>query len=131
MLADLDIVVPFHGRLDLVLRCVEALAANEPISGQIILVDDRSPQDEVADCARALQRLPLPIRWLRQQARTGFVAAVNAGCATCTKSTVLVLNNDAIVPRDLIRRVRNAFAANARLDTSPRWGNSWSVCTNR
>jgi len=113
--ADLDVIIPFHGRLDLVLECAAALAKNDPIGGRVFLVDDGSPSRRGDPPARAFDLLRLPIRRISTTRRRGFVHAVNAAWAECTRPAALVLNSDAVVPPELIHHVRNALARDARL----------------
>ena len=83
-----EIIIPFHGRLDLLRRCLNALGNKHTI----ILVDDCSPE-----------AIELPVLRLKQ--RTGFVGAVNYAWTRCTKDVVIVLNSDTLPGPNLINKL--------------------------
>jgi GT2 family glycosyltransferase len=110
-----DVIIPFHGRVDLLARCLAALADSDPIGGTVYLVEDGSPQRLGSRTRRAFDALGLPIQWLVLQTRRGFVEAVNHGWERCRESVILVMNNDVVVPPDFMRRVEACLASDGRI----------------
>lgn len=112
---NIDVIIPFHGRVDLLARCLRALADNGAIGGRVYLVDDGSPCRLDYRARRAFDALGLPIHWLQHDTRQGFVAAVNHAWARCREPATLVLNNDVVVPPDLVRRLRACLLNDGRI----------------
>lgn len=113
--ASMDVIIPFHGRVDLLPRCLAALAGNGSIGGFVYLVDDGSPSPPDDRARSAFEALGLPIRWLALEARQGFVGAVNHAWKRCREPTTLVLNNDAVVPPDLVGRLGACLGGDGRI----------------
>jgi O-antigen biosynthesis protein len=113
--SDLDVIVPFHGRVDLLTRCLESLARNNSIGGSVYVVDDASQGGMDARTRRAVGELRLPIRWLTLETRHGFTGAVNVAWEQCRAGVVLVLNNDVLLPPNLVRRLDEAFSSDERI----------------
>lgn len=112
---NIDVIIPFHGRVDLLTRCLSALADNDAIGGRVYLVDDGSPSRLDSRARRAFDAFGHPIHWLAYDTRQGFVAAVNHAWERCREPATLVLNNDVVVPPDLVRRLRECLSNDARI----------------
>jgi O-antigen biosynthesis protein len=93
-----DIIIPVHGRADLLSACLTSLARGD---GKFIettyVVDDASPPAEKRDLRAAAAGHPLHIEWLILEHRSGFVGAANAGWKTASGPVAVVLNNDVAV----------------------------------
>lgn len=111
----LDVIIPFHGRTDLLRRCAGALALNVARPASVLLVDDGSPRPPSPEVAGAIERLRLPVRWLRLEERRGFVGAVNHAWMCCQADAVLLINDDAVVADDTLLRIGQALAADSDL----------------
>ena len=110
------VVVPSFKHADHTITCIGALWNADPRPGQVLIVDDASPDDAVARIAEwgegvgidqqivpasALERGGLPNRWLTiavAAKNAGFVQVCNAGLRYVRDRTaapfVLLLNND-------------------------------------
>jgi GT2 family glycosyltransferase len=102
---DLDVIIPFHGRSDLLLGCLRAMAGNSAIAGSVFLVDDGSLQPPSETVQAAIRDLNLPVRWVRFDRRRGFVEAVNGTWPQCRSPVVLILNNDVFIEADTIAQI--------------------------
>lgn len=88
-----SIVVPVHGKLDLTLGCLRALAeSGDATPFEVIVVDDASTDSTP-------QVLPeiAGLRYTRHGANVGFIGACNAGAAMARGEFVVFLNNDTLV----------------------------------
>jgi GT2 family glycosyltransferase len=110
-----DVIIPFHGRVELLTPCLAALARNGPPGGRVYLVDDASPVRPDRRVRSELDALGLPIEWLSLERRRGFVGAVNHAWERCREPAALVLNNDVIVPPDLVRRLGACLETDGRI----------------
>ncbi len=88
-----SVIVPAHGKVDLTLRCLSSLGtAATAVPFEVIVVDDGSSPPLEAD----LGRVP-GLNLVRNQERSGFVAAANRGARAASGDFLLFLNNDTVV----------------------------------
>ncbi|MBI4943938.1 MAG: mycofactocin biosynthesis glycosyltransferase MftF, partial [Actinobacteria bacterium] len=87
-----EVVVPAYGRPDLLDACLASLARSAP-GGDVLVVDDASPTDEVAAVARAHGA-----RLVRHPVNRGPAAARNTGLAATTGDVVGFVDADVTVP---------------------------------
>lgn len=86
----LSIVIPSHGRPDLLRACLTSVEKNRPADAEVLVVDDASPGAAVSTAAGAFRT----VRILRLPRRGGFCVAANAGIAQTTAPIVHLLNDD-------------------------------------
>lgn len=100
-----DVVIPVHGNWELTQQCLDTLSREPPV-GQVIVVDDASPDDTPAQLARRSDVVPVVLEHNR-----GFAGACNAGAARSSADAILFLNNDTIVPDGAIARLTEKLEA--------------------
>jgi GT2 family glycosyltransferase/glycosyltransferase involved in cell wall biosynthesis len=105
-----DVVIPVFAGLATTLACLESVFAHSGRGPRIVVVDDASPD---ADLAAALDRLAARrrIRLIRHAVKRGFPAAANAGLRACAGRDVVLLNSDVLVPQGWLDRLRAAAYA--------------------
>ena len=114
-----SVVVPTYNRgpaLGQTLARLMASALAETDDLEILVVDDGSalPAEEVAVATGLLaEPRPWPLRWLRQ-ANAGPAAARNAGFRAASGAIVLFVDDDILVPPDLVRAHVDAHRAHPR-----------------
>jgi GT2 family glycosyltransferase len=86
----LSIVIPSHNRPDLLRPCLASVARHAPLTTEIIVVDDASPDGAVSSVAREFTG----VRIVRLPRRGGFCVAVNAGIRAATATIIELLNDD-------------------------------------
>jgi GT2 family glycosyltransferase/glycosyltransferase involved in cell wall biosynthesis len=96
-LPPVSIVIPVHGRSGLTDGCLAAVADTLPAAfrGEVVVVDDASPDDTAAVLERWTAKLPL--RVVRHEVNRGFVDSCNDGARAATGDVLVFLNNDALV----------------------------------
>lgn len=87
-----SIIIPTYNKKELLLQCLDSIAANTPFPYELIVVDDGSNDGT----AKALQARP-GIRLAVHESNKGFSGAVNTGLMMAKGKTILILNNDVIV----------------------------------
>jgi GT2 family glycosyltransferase/glycosyltransferase involved in cell wall biosynthesis len=101
----IDIIVPVSRGLEATRRCLEsAIASTEQSACEIVVVNDASPEPEVARYVRDLadrQRVTL----ITQPSRQGYAAAINRALALHRDRDVVVLQSDAEVANDWLERL--------------------------
>jgi GT2 family glycosyltransferase len=100
----IDAVIVNRDRADMLcaaLGSVDAAFAAAGVEGRTIVVDNSSSDDSEE---RVRREFPAA-RWIQTGANVGFPTAVNAGLEQSSGEWVLLLNNDATIEPDAIRRV--------------------------
>ncbi|MGX9348998.1 glycosyltransferase family 2 protein [Microbacterium sp. KNMS] len=102
----IDVVVPVYGGWDHVEPCLRALE-EQTVAANVIVVDDRSPDDTADRIARAFPGVTL----LRNGRNRGFAHTCNRGMAHGEAPYVLLVNSDVIAEPTLVEHVLSAFEA--------------------
>jgi len=123
----LSIVIPTHGTRDLVLRCLESLAA-APVAGQEVIVVDDASRDGTAE---AVAQSHPEVTVLRNEEPLRFTRSANLGLARAGGEILLLLNSDTEVAPGGLAGLAGVFAGEPRLgiagallhypDGSPQW----------
>lgn len=107
---DLAIVVPVYGAPTLVERCLDAVAAHTTGRARLIVIDDASPDPEIAPLlARYATRANVTL--LRNEINRGFTATANRGIAEAGRADVVLLNADTEVGPNWLTGLRHAVAS--------------------
>jgi GT2 family glycosyltransferase/glycosyltransferase involved in cell wall biosynthesis len=123
-----DVVIPVYRGLDETRRCLNAVfAAGDPCRGDVIVVDDHSPElklavwlDKLAGSGR--------IRLVRNRRNLGFVRSVNAGMDAAGQHDVVLLNSDTEVPPGWLSRLAAQAYARPRVATVSPLSNNATIC---
>ncbi len=107
-----SVVIPVYGKIDFTLRCLASIARHRPgVPFEIIVVDDCSPDDSVAQ----LQRVR-GIRLCVNPVNAGFIRSCNSGAQRARGEFVCLLNNDTEVTPGWLEELVETF------DTFPEVG---------
>ena len=99
-----SVILVLWNRADLTLQCLKALAAQQDVAFEIVLVDNASTDETTAMLSRVDG-----VNVIRHASNIGFTLAANAGAQTARGEFLLFLNNDAeITPGSLARLVETA-----------------------
>lgn len=108
---EISVVLVLHNQAGLSLRTLVALADQDGVAFETIIVDNAS-QDETAALLARVEGATI----LRNDENVGFLPAANQGAAAARGRHILFLNNDAFLHRDALA------AALRRLDGDPSIG---------
>jgi GT2 family glycosyltransferase/nucleoside-diphosphate-sugar epimerase len=89
--------------------CIDSVLKQEEC-GEVIIVDNGNPPDvrrRLQDLAREQSRL----RVIEGQGNIGFAKACNKGAAIATQEYFLLLNPDCLLPKEALRKMREALEA--------------------
>ena len=104
----LSIVIPSYNRRDLVLALLRDVYAQEAAEFEVIVVDDRSPDDSVA----AIQREFPQVRVLVNEKNSGPAVARNRGVLAAKGEFIVGFDSDVTIPdRLLLKKIADAFQA--------------------
>ncbi len=102
-----DVVIPVYGNAEAVGACLERVVASVTPPSRIVVVDDASPDPDVATVLERFVRTGR-VTLLRQPRNGGFPAAANAGIAACPGRDVVLLNSDTWVPPGWLEQLHAA-----------------------
>ncbi|MGA9866222.1 MAG: glycosyltransferase, partial [Acetobacteraceae bacterium] len=102
-----DVIIAVHGAPAATLACIASVMASRPRPARLIVVDDATPEP---DLARALDALFARgrIALIRNPTPLGFPGAANAGLrmAASVGRDAVLLNSDTLVPRGWLEALR-------------------------
>ncbi|MEJ2864290.1 glycosyltransferase family 2 protein [Actinomycetospora flava] len=120
------VVVPVHGAAEHIVRCLTSLARQDRGPDQVVLVDDRGPDDSIPRAVAAAGVLDLDVTVVTHPENRGLGAARNTGLAATTGDAVLFLDaDDELRPdglallADALRRHDADFAASRTVTIRP------------
>lgn len=128
--APVDIIVPVYRGLQDTRRCIESvLASGCKTAWRLIVINDASPEPELAEWLRAKAVSEPRITLLENEQNLGFVGTVNRGMALSDAHDVLLLNSDAEVAGDWLDRIRAAAYGDQRVATVTPFSNNATICS--
>jgi len=127
--ATVDVIVPvYKGRAE-TLRCLYGtLAASCKTRFELIVIDDASPDIQLAEDLKRLAGLGLFTLLVNEQ-NCGFVHTVNQGMALHPERSVVLLNSDAEVYNDWLDRLDIAANRNEHTGTVTPLSNNATICS--
>ncbi len=109
----ISVLVPTFRRTAYLRRCLGALAAQERLPDEVVLVT--RPEDDETQAFRVGERFPpLTLRWV-EVSEPGTVAAENAALASATGDVLAFTDDDAAPRVDWLRRIEAHFLADPAL----------------
>ncbi|MFD2378074.1 glycosyltransferase [Ottowia pentelensis] len=126
----IDIIVPVYKGLADTRRCIESvLAAPCTTPWRLIVINDASPEPEVAEYLRTLPPLDARIELLENELNLGFVGTVNRGMALSADNDVLLLNSDTEVAPGWLDRIRAAAYGDQKVASVTPFSNNATICS--
>jgi len=117
--AAVDVVVPVFRGCAQTLACLASVLDTVPPGARVWVVDDASPEPELAAAARSLAAAGR-VRLIQHRENRGFPAAANAGLRAAGRRDAVLLNSDTLVPRGWLERLRDAaYSAGAVGSATP------------
>lgn len=125
----IDVIIPVYRGLPETRRCLESvLAASCTIPRELIVIDDASPEPEIAAFLRKLAA-DRSITLLAHPQNRGFVHSVNVGMAMHEERDVLLLNSDTEVTDSWLDRMVACASRDARTGTVTPFSNNATICS--
>ena len=119
-------VIPVYGNAKAVSDCLQSALMTVLPPSRIIVVDDASPDPEIAELLAHFTRTGR-VEVLRQPNNAGFPAAANAGIAACPGRDVVLLNSDTWMPLQWLERLRDAAYSAPDIGTATPLSNHASI----
>lgn len=125
-----EVVVPVHGHVDLVRRCLgSVLGARCRTRWHLSVIDDASPDAETRQWLDVFAREHPEVTVVRNVRNLGFVGTANLGLAMAGRRDVVLLNSDAEVANDWLDRLRHAAHSGPRVGTVTPFSNNATICS--
>ena len=124
----LKLIVPIYRDLASVQRCLNSVLAHSPPSTELILINDATPEPEVATYCRQV-RDQHGAHLIEHHENKGFVASVNEGSALFPEQDFIILNSDTEVPPGWLDRLQSAAAENADAASITPFSNNATICS--
>jgi len=121
-----DVVVTVHGAREETLACLASVRAALPPPSRLVVVDDASPDAELAAALDELARRRR-IRLIRHAEPLGFPASANAGLLACRGRDVVLLNSDTLVAPGWLPGLRAAAYSTPLTGTATPLSNSATI----
>jgi GT2 family glycosyltransferase/glycosyltransferase involved in cell wall biosynthesis len=123
------VVVPVYGGTVATRYCLDSvLGAESPAVGEVIVVDDASPDEELVLYLDGLAAAGA-VRLLRNEVNRGFVASANIGLAAAGERDVVLLNSDTEVAADWADRLAAHAARDPQVGTVTPFSNNATICS--
>ena len=127
-MAPVDIIVPVYRDLAATRRCLESVFnAADPYMGRIIVINDASPEPEVANYCSSLTA-NADVVSIAHESNKGFVVSVNEGMRLAEDRDVIILNSDTEVPRGWVTRLATAARGDRIASVTP-FSNNATICS--
>jgi len=94
---DIDIIIPFFNKSELLSRCLRSIQASGYLDGKIIIVNDKSDLNELMIIQDVCSELDLDIKLISHDTNKGFRDSVHTGVAECKSKYLILVNSDTIV----------------------------------
>lgn len=126
--ADATIVIPIYNAVAALRACLDSVVAHTPDSVPLLLLDDASPDPEIAPLIAAIAARRPQTTVLRNPINLGFVRSCNRAFAHCT-GDVLLLNSDTVVTPGWYAALARCMAGDPGLASATPWSNHAEIAS--
>ncbi len=124
-----DIVIPvYKGRLETLACIYSVLKSETKVPYRLIVVNDKSPDEELSDNLRKLAA-DGNFTLIENEQNSGFVQSVNIGMQQSESNDVLLLNSDTEVFSGWLDRIQDAALSASDIGTVTPLSNSATICS--
>ncbi|WP_052481237.1 glycosyltransferase [Gilvimarinus agarilyticus] len=124
----LDIIIPVYRGVAQTKACVAAALSSLPDYARVIIVNDASPEQSLADYFEQWAREDR-VQVLHNAVNVGFVASVNRAMALSQSHDVILLNSDTLVAPGWVEAIMRSAARNTRAATITPFSNNATICS--
>lgn len=124
-----DIVIPVYRGVEVTRDCIESVFERTGDAlGQVILVDDQSPEAQMQPMLQTFQRDHPETVLLQNEKNLGFVSSANRGMAL-RKRDVVLLNSDTIVTSGWLTEMLRVAYSSDRVASVVPLSNNGALCS--
>ncbi|MDO3383583.1 glycosyltransferase [Gilvimarinus algae] len=122
------VVVPVYRGLRQTKSCLESVLASELNGAEVLVINDASPEPEVAQYCKELGRKSL-VTLIENPKNLGFVATVNKAMIAKQGCDIVLLNSDTMVAGDWLECLRGAAYSRPKVATVTPFSNNAEICS--
>jgi GT2 family glycosyltransferase/glycosyltransferase involved in cell wall biosynthesis len=122
-----SIVIPVYRGRDETVACLESVLATVDASVSIVVINDASPEPDLAAYLQSLAERKL-IHLIEHKSNAGFVASVNEGMRLHPEKDVVLLNSDTQVFGNWLTRL-SGHAYSGRVASVTPFSNNATICS--
>jgi len=123
------VIVPVFNAADELDACLASLAATVPAPGEVLIIDDASPDPAVRRLLGAWAARNRPgWRFLRHLENRGFVGTANRGMRM-TSGDVVLLNSDTLAAPGWLQGLQRCLDADPAIATATPWTNNGEIAS--
>lgn len=124
-----DVIVPVYGAAPELSRCLASVVASTDLERHgLVLVIDGPQESDVEEALASHRSLAPETRFLRNEARRGFVTSVNRGMSESVRDVIL-LNSDTIVTSRWVEKLVDAAMSSGDVATVTPLSNHATLCS--
>jgi len=123
------VIIPVYNSFPEALACVESVFAHTPDGYRVLMVDDASPEGELADFLPDTVRRDPRLTLVRNPHNLGFVRTCNAAMQMAGNNDVVLLNSDTEVTAGWLERLRQAAYSRPQIGTVTPFTNNGEICS--
>jgi len=124
-----DVIIPVYGNVGVTRQCVESVLEHTgPELGQLILINDRSPDPDMHPMLEELRDRDPRIVLLLNEQNLGFVGSCNRGLSLRQRDAVL-LNSDTLVTPGWLPEMLRVLESNERAVAVAPLSNNATICS--
>lgn len=125
-----DVIVPVYRGLAETRTCLESVLATVPASrGEIIVINDASPEPELVAWLEQLATQYPRLHLLHNAENLGFVKTCNRGIALHPERDVILLNSDTETANDWLERLQACAYRDRHIGTVTPFSNNATICS--
>lgn len=123
------VVIPVYNSFPEALACVESVFAHTPGAVRVLMVDDASPEGDLAECLPSAVRCNPRLTVVRNPQNLGFVKTCNAAMRMVGDDDLVLLNSDTEVTAGWLERMREAAYTRPEIGTVTPFTNNGEICS--
>lgn len=126
----IDVIIPVYRGLAETRACLDSVLATVPDElGQIIVINDASPEPEITAWLEQQAKIEPRLILLSNAKNLGFVQTCNRGMALHPERDVVLLNSDTEVANDWLSRLQSSACQDRRIGTVTPFSNNATICS--
>jgi GT2 family glycosyltransferase len=123
------VIIPVYNAFKDALECVHSVLAQSSEAERILVIDDCSPEGDLAKCFSDAGVFDPRLEVIRNTENLGFVATCNSGMRLARNLDVVLLNSDTVVTPRWLKKMQAAAYSKREIGTVTPFTNNGNICS--